>query len=273
MVREPNLKNAVEIIRAEFAAAGIKLPYQKTLDVVAKSKGYSGYEHYLKVQADSAKKEGVTPVAEGADPRPFKTEIVFGSERVSALEHGTQKERAAALDESEWFSFATQAELDAFLAGVEAAEGWLDYTIVDEADRERAVAPDNDGDGDDEDDDEEGQGGSGDVYRELCVRAYLSDRVHSMADVTPSKADGRMPLNFDFVVRRQAEAHAEVTYVQPARFVLHNIDRGVYVVEMRVQMMFHDATDEKAEEALQNLDYIVTLKPQGRLVGSEIIGW
>ena len=32
------------------------------------------------------------------------------------------------------YEFATQAELDAFLEGVDAASGWMDYHIVEAAD-------------------------------------------------------------------------------------------------------------------------------------------
>lgn len=54
-----------------------------------------------------------------AAPTPFKTTILWGS----APEPG---------DESHTFSFNTQAELDAFLYGVDEANGWMDWRTVEE---------------------------------------------------------------------------------------------------------------------------------------------
>jgi hypothetical protein len=267
MVREPNLKNAVEIIREEFAAAGIKLPYQKTLDVVAKSKGYAGYEHYLKAQADGSKNCEAT--ADAADPRPFKTELVFGSERVAALEHGTHAQRIAALGESECFSFATEAELDAFSQGVEAAEGWLDYQVVDEADRARLLAPD---------EEEAQEPAEMNVhYRTMRIRAYLPISEFSVESVSPN-TEGRLPVELEHfnlnAVYQADNAHLEaIPYRAPLRFVLTNDAREVHVLEFDAQLMFEAVDDDAVRQGLENLDYTVTLGSEKRIVETEIASW
>ncbi|KWU26319.1 hypothetical protein [Burkholderia cenocepacia] len=270
MVREPNLKNAVDIIRAEFAAAGIKLPYQKTLDIVAKSKGYAGYGHYLKAQAEAAQPAPATEA--GAEvPRPFRTEIVFGSERVSALEHGTLEERTAALDEADVFSFATEAELIAFLDGVEAAEGWLDYSVVTEEDRARALKPDPDSDDADEAEEMNVH------YRTARIRVYLPVSEFALDSVTQD-AEGRLPVErdeFDLQATYQADKAVleEIPYRSPLRFVLTNHVRAVHVLEFEAQLMFEARGDDSVREAMESLDYTVTLGLEKRVLESEIVSW
>jgi hypothetical protein len=51
-----------------------------------------------------------------ADPKPFKVWVLWGKSF-----HDAPKE----------YAFATQAELDAFLYGVEEMDGWVGYSILD----------------------------------------------------------------------------------------------------------------------------------------------
>ena len=77
--------------------------------------------HYCVSVSYEAEKEYVIPIYVGTPaPQPnakFSIRILWGS----APEPG---------DEPSTYSFGTQAELDAFTEGVEAAEGWLDYQVI-----------------------------------------------------------------------------------------------------------------------------------------------
>lgn len=278
MVREPNLKDAVKIVRAEFAEMGIKLPYQKTLDVVAKSKGYSGYEHYLQVNAAVSKDAASTDVAES--DKPFSVELLFGTERVFDYQNGTLEERTAALDETDVYFFATEAELEAFKEGVEAAEGWLDYEEVTSEDRERALTPDetvteSDGDEDDEDAEVSGDGWST-MYRNLRVRVFLPTAEFD-SSVLNVNGLGRHPVEESISVSAAYAAEdvrlEEIPYQGPLKYVLTNLERGVYVFEVEVQVMFEARSDDAVQGALENMDYKVTYGPEKRVLQSEIIGW
>lgn len=46
MVREPKIRDASDILRAQMAVLGFTLPVQKSLDIVAQMKGYAGYQMY-----------------------------------------------------------------------------------------------------------------------------------------------------------------------------------------------------------------------------------
>jgi hypothetical protein len=56
-----------------------------------------------------------------ADPRPFKVRIIFGSKPYRRESSNVPSE----------FAFATAAELDAFLLGVEETSGYLDHEQID----------------------------------------------------------------------------------------------------------------------------------------------
>ena len=62
------------------------------------------------------------------DARPHAVTLVFGEAAVRARADGVRShERLNALGEVQTRTFASQAERDAFLAGVNAAIGWNDY--------------------------------------------------------------------------------------------------------------------------------------------------
>lgn len=46
VVREPKIRDAAQILREQLAEIGFTLPNQKSLDIAAKMKGYSGYQMY-----------------------------------------------------------------------------------------------------------------------------------------------------------------------------------------------------------------------------------
>jgi len=56
------------------------------------------------------------------DSKPFKAKIRWGSDSSDDQEPSV-------------YSYATQAELDAFLEGVDAANGWLDYELIEEEEK------------------------------------------------------------------------------------------------------------------------------------------
>ncbi|KPN62992.1 hypothetical protein AKJ29_02260 [Aliiroseovarius crassostreae] len=63
----------------------------------------------------------------------FSTTIVFGEQASKRYADGeTNDEKLNEYGSVQTFWFTTERERDSFLAGVDAANGWLDYTIKEE---------------------------------------------------------------------------------------------------------------------------------------------
>lgn len=59
--------------------------------------------------------------------------IVFGEQAAQHHENGASDEEVLDLGSIETFGFETEAELKAFMLGLESMEGWMGYTIYDPA--------------------------------------------------------------------------------------------------------------------------------------------
>ena len=71
-------------------------------------------------------------MGEQENPRPHSVTIVFSEEACAAYDDagGEITDEVREIGPVETNSFATKAELDAFMQGVHAAEGWMGMRIV-----------------------------------------------------------------------------------------------------------------------------------------------
>lgn len=74
---------------------------------------------------------GKTAPAEAERAAPtLRVSVIFGQAAVSDIEEGLVSEDV--IDGLNHFTFATEAEADAFLRGVDEATGWMEYFVPDE---------------------------------------------------------------------------------------------------------------------------------------------
>jgi len=129
MHRKPEPTAAAKLLTQAFAAQGVELKHQAALNLLATLEGFESYAHMKAAQA-------AVPVtnAEGPVERPFKVRYLFGQEEVHAYHHanddGDEEDLAQALSEVREFCFATEIEMYAFMDGVEAGGGALEYLNV-----------------------------------------------------------------------------------------------------------------------------------------------
>ena len=74
--------------------------------------------------------QSVLMEAKVPDDHSFTVTILFGSCAVSSYERGMSLDKAKDEGSLETFSFRTQDELTAFMTGLDAGNGWLDYSII-----------------------------------------------------------------------------------------------------------------------------------------------
>lgn len=128
MIRKPEPKKVAEIIREELKQLGIELTWGQALGIAAKTEGYQGW----KALAAMAPKD-VPP------PPVYEVRLAFGHERVHDWEKGSWQDRQQAFNEAETAQFNSEEERDAYLRGVAAGVGWMDY--VDLTDAAAPLAP------------------------------------------------------------------------------------------------------------------------------------
>lgn len=126
MIRTPELKTQAAFLTSQIQEAlGTKLGHGKALDIVAQLNGFKNWRHAL--AEETSVKPSSLSAEQPAQPARFEKKIIFGEEETRAYEDG-------AIDglNPTTVSFATQAELNAYLEGVDEAIGWLNYAVVDD---------------------------------------------------------------------------------------------------------------------------------------------
>lgn len=122
-----NLPVAVEIHRDNVSGAmfGIDATFAEQVkdDVISP---YNGETVHLAHPDELAPDHPVTT------PEPFTTAYVFGKDDSWAAHNGKWKRME---NDPTLFTFATQEALDAFISGVEAAEGWIEVHQLNDAEQ------------------------------------------------------------------------------------------------------------------------------------------
>lgn len=126
MIRTPELKTQASMLAEELQQAlGTKLPHNKALEIVARLNGFKNWRH---AAANLQKTE--TAAAE-----VHEVSLVFGEEDTRAYEEGHLGDINIQTK-----SFDTEAEMRAYLEGVEETVGWMAYSVVHKDDIARLNA-------------------------------------------------------------------------------------------------------------------------------------
>ena len=126
MIRIPALKTQVAILKAELNKQGVTLQHAAALEIVALQNGFKNWRHA--VEANGSAK--TTPGSVDAAPEsPVTLELVFGMEDVR--QYRDYGHPADELNTYQALTFATAAEKQAFLDGLEEGSGWSEYAVVE----------------------------------------------------------------------------------------------------------------------------------------------
>lgn len=121
MIRTPALKTQVAILVSQLKNQGVTLQHAAALEIVAQQNGFKNWRH----ASTEAKAVPEAP----ANKEVFELKVVFGDEDSRKVANGHKNPEK--LDTFTHRTFATAAELEAYLEGLEEGNGWLDYAIIE----------------------------------------------------------------------------------------------------------------------------------------------
>lgn len=129
MHRKPEPTAAAKMLTQAFAAQGIELKHQAALNLLATLEGFESYAHMKAAKAPET-------APEVANPERYLAHILFSEEYVTQLNEARDKDDEegvqAMLAEALTYEFDTAGELQAFLDGVDAGVGWMEFEDVTE---------------------------------------------------------------------------------------------------------------------------------------------
>ena len=96
MVREPQLRDAAELLRKELAVLNFNLPANKALDIVVKLKGYGGYQAYVAKHGSPPKR------GEKSTTRAFSLKAASFEQTVARLRETFNNEEWPFFPRSDW---------------------------------------------------------------------------------------------------------------------------------------------------------------------------
>jgi hypothetical protein len=135
MHRKPEPKAAAQLLVQAFAAHGATIGHQAALNLLATLEGYESYAHL------KAARQVVAPAP--ATVEDLTVHLLFSEEYVGQLNEARQEDDDEgiqnALGEATTYQFDTPEQLQAFLEGVDAGAGWLEYENVTAEVRERGT--------------------------------------------------------------------------------------------------------------------------------------